>query len=114
MSNLRSIPLVFMTVLNCPSYGWSQESDIAVMEDFEVTAAPQTFASNEIDEPMVLQQSDMTSVNTFIDNLPGVLVTDGDLYGSDDWSSTLTIRGFQNNLDEQQIGMTIDGVPNGE
>jgi iron complex outermembrane recepter protein len=104
---------VYLTALICSEFVWSEETDIAVMDVFEVTAPAQTFASNEIDEPMVLQQSDMTSVNTFIDNLPGVIVTEGDIYGSDDWSSSLTIRGFQNNLDEQQIGITIDGVPNG-
>ncbi len=62
---------------------------------------------------MMWQQSDLTSVNAVIDNLPGVLVNEGDVFGSDDWSTTLSIRGFQNSLNLQQIGITIDGIPNG-
>ncbi|MFT6992127.1 MAG: hypothetical protein ACJASL_004125, partial [Paraglaciecola sp.] len=48
-----------------------------------------------------------------IDNLPGVLINEGDTFGSDDWSTTVSIRGFQLSLDEQQIGITIDGIANG-
>ena len=62
---------------------------------------------------MLDQQSALTSVVSVIDNVPGVLATEGDAFGADDWSTTVSIRGFQLNLDQQQIGMTIDGVPNG-
>jgi len=72
-----------------------------------------TYAYSSIDESMVKQQSSITSILAVIDNLPGVLVNEGDVFGSDDWSTTISMRGFQTSLDEQQIGITIDGIPNG-
>ena len=55
----------------------------------------------------------MTSILAQIDNLPGVQVQEGDAFGFDDWSTGVAVRGFQNNLGEQQVGITIDGMPNG-
>ncbi len=55
----------------------------------------------------------MTSVLAVIDNIPGVLINEGDTFGSDDWSTTVSIRGFQISLDEQQVGITVDGIANG-
>jgi len=78
-----------------------------------VTAPNEAFANNETSEFMLQQQSDIASVNTVIGNLPGVLVNEGGVYGFDDWSTTIFIRGFQNSLAIQQIGTTIDGIPNG-
>ncbi|MCL2913535.1 TonB-dependent receptor [Shewanella corallii] len=71
------------------------------------------YSNNTTDESMLKQQSVMTSVLASIDNLPGVLINEGDTFGSDDWSTTISMRGFQVNLDEQQIGITVDGIPNG-
>ncbi|MBA3056117.1 MAG: TonB-dependent receptor, partial [Sphingomonadales bacterium] len=33
--------------------------------------------------------------------------------GFDDWSTAYSVRGYQTNLDQQQVGITIDGLPNG-
>ena len=55
---------------------------------------------------MFKQQSAMTSAMAMIDNLPGVLINEGDTFGSDDWSTTVSIRCFQLSLDEQQVGIT--------
>ena len=55
----------------------------------------------------------MTSVLAVVNNLPGVLINEGDVFGGDDWSTTVSIRGFQLSLDEQQVGITVDGIPNG-
>lgn len=71
------------------------------------------FGNSLVSEGMQQQQSSMTSVNSVIDNLPGVTVNEGDVYGFDDWSTAITIRGFTTNLSEQQVGTTIDGIPNG-
>lgn len=73
----------------------------------------QAFSSVLLSESMQLQQSNITSINALIDNLPGVTVNEGDVYGFDDWSTSITIRGFSTNLGEQQVGTTIDGLPNG-
>ena len=72
-----------------------------------------TYAYSSIDENMLQQQNPITSVLAVVDNLPGVLINEGDTFGGDDWSTTISMRGFQTSLDEQQIGITIDGLPNG-
>ena len=85
-----------------------------VMESITVVAEePRSFATNIVAEPMVAQQSPITSVLAVVDNLPGVSIQEGDSYGTDDWSTSISMRGFQVNLDEAQIGTTIDGMPNG-
>ncbi len=83
------------------------------MEETIVLAERISFANSLVDQSMKDQQSGITSVLAVIDNLPGVLINEGDVFGSDDWSTTVSMRGFQLSLDEQQIGMMVDGVPNG-
>lgn len=78
-----------------------------------VTGRATTYNNAAVSEDMLMQQAPLTSPLSAIDNLPGVSVQEGDTFGFDDWSKTVEIRGFQDNLDEQQIGMTIDGMPNG-
>lgn len=72
-----------------------------------------TYVFSLVTDSMIDQQSSITSINSVIDNLPGVSIQEGDVYGFDDWSTSITIRGFSTNLGEQQIGTTIDGIPNG-
>ena len=78
-----------------------------------IAEAPTIFASNVVAAPMLDQQAAITSVTAVVDNLPGVSVQEGDVYGFDDWSSQVAVRGFQTNINEAQIGTTIDGFPNG-
>jgi iron complex outermembrane recepter protein len=83
------------------------------MESITVVGKSVSYANNQTSDEMLLQQSSLTSALAVIDNLPGVLINEGDTFGSDDWSTTVSIRGFQLSLDEQQIGITIDGIANG-
>ena len=83
------------------------------LETIVVLGAQQIYSSAETTEAMALQQSPVTSILAQIDNLPGVQVQEGDAFGFDDWSTGVAVRGFQNNLGEQQVGITIDGLPNG-
>ena len=71
------------------------------------------YNSNVTTDAMIQLQTPLTSPLSMIKNLPGVSVSEGDAFGFDDWSTTVAVRGFQTNLDQQQIGMTIDGLPNG-
>ena len=89
------------------------EDTDAVMSTIIVTGQAQTYSSAETTEAMTLKQAPVTSILAQIDSLPGVLVQEGDTFGFDDWSTGVAIRGFQNNLGEQQIGITVDGLPNG-
>ncbi len=87
--------------------------DEAEIEEVTVVGRSVSYANNATSDEMLKQQTSMTSVLSIIDNLPGVLINEGDTFGSDDWSTSIVIRGFQVNLNEQQIGMTIDGIANG-
>lgn len=89
------------------------EETAEAMESITVVGKSVSYANNQTSDEMVKQQSTLTSALAVIDNLPGVLVNEGDTFGSDDWSTTVSIRGFQLSLDEQQIGITIDGIANG-
>lgn len=71
------------------------------------------YASNVVAQPMIRQQSAVSSVASVVDNLPGVSVQEGDSYGFDDWSNNVAMRGFQVTINEAQIGTTIDGFSNG-
>ena len=83
------------------------------LEAVIVVGQAQTYSSAETTEAMALQQAPVSSILAQVDNLPGVLVQEGDTFGFDDWSTGVAVRGFQNNLSEQQLGITIDGIPNG-
>ena len=98
------------------AYAETVEDDqpaLVATDEIVVIGQGRTYSSNATTEGMSLQQAPITSVVDQIDNLPGVLVSEGDAFGSDDWSTTISLRGFQTNLSEQQIGTTIDGLPNG-
>ncbi|WP_298913823.1 TonB-dependent receptor [uncultured Algimonas sp.] len=82
-------------------------------DEIIVTGTAQTYSSSDTTEEMALQQSPVTSVLSQIDSLPGVLVQEGDTFGFDDWSTGVALRGFQTNLGSQEIGITVDGMPNG-
>ncbi|WP_284052937.1 TonB-dependent receptor domain-containing protein [Stakelama marina] len=81
--------------------------------DIVVTGQATTYNNSEVSKEMLMQVPPLTGPLSAINKLPGVNVNEGDTFGFDDWSAAVEIRGFQDNLNEQQIGMTIDGMPNG-
>ncbi|BBC74355.1 TonB-dependent receptor [Altererythrobacter sp. B11] len=89
------------------------DTSLAEGDPIIVIGTATVYNNSETTEPMVAQQSPITSPLALIDNLPGVSVQEGDTFGFDDWSTSVSIRGFQTTLDTQQIGITIDGLPNG-
>lgn len=84
------------------------------LEEIIVVSKQKIFANQSTTESMQHQQNPITSVLATINTLPGVNITEGDAFGFDDWSTTINLRGFQNSLSDQQVGITIDGFPNGE
>ncbi len=90
------------------------DADAALTADsIVVIGTPTSYNNSATTESMIVQQAPLTSPLSMIDNLPGVSVQEGDTFGFDDWSTAIAMRGFQTNLDTQQIGITIDGLPNG-
>lgn len=116
MNSLRSLNLctcaISILALTAMASASAQD-DQPPIEEIVVIGSSTTFANTSTNEAMLEQQVPITSVLAVIDNLPGVSIQEGDTYGFDDWSTTISMRGFQSNLDEQQIGITIDGMPNG-
>ena len=97
--------LAFAVAASAIAYGQSEERQI---EEVLVLGSSSTFGNSLVTESMQRQQSSLTSINAVIGNLPGVTVNEGDTFGFDDWSTAITVRGFQTNLGEQQVGSTID------
>ncbi len=113
-TKLSYITLACLAALNTQVQAQENtEAEDASIEKIQVIGKSVSYANNETTESMLKQQSNLTSVLASIDNLPGVLINEGDTFGSDDWSTTISIRGFQVSLDEQQIGITVDGIANG-
>ncbi|WKD51463.1 TonB-dependent receptor domain-containing protein [Microbulbifer spongiae] len=104
---------ISLTTLIAANQSLAEPADDGQLEEVVVLGTGATFNSSAVSEAMRKQQSSITSVNALIDNLPGVSVNEGDAYGFDDWSTNISVRGFTISLDEQQIGTTIDGIPNG-
>lgn len=77
------------------------------MEEITVVGRSVSYANNATNEDMFKQQANLSSVLAAVDNLPGVLINEGDTFGADDWSTSIVIRGFQVNLNEQQIATLI-------
>ncbi|MCW8194875.1 TonB-dependent receptor [Proteobacteria bacterium 005FR1] len=92
----------------------AQDKATAQIEEIVVLGQRKTYSAVSTTESMIEQQNPITSINATIDNLPGVNVTEGDTFGFDDWSTTINLRGYQTSLSDQQVGTTIDGMPNGD
>lgn len=83
------------------------------VDDIVVVGQAVTFANTRVTPAMLERQSALTSVNAVISELPGVSITEGDAFGSSSWVTTISIRGFNSGGGGQQIGTTLDGMPNG-
>lgn len=112
-SNISKVALAVSLSLSANVFAETETKEDTVIDEITVVGKSVSFANASMSQEMKLQQSSMTSALAVIDNLPGVLVNEGDTFGADDWSTTVSIRGFQLSLDEQQIGITIDGIANG-
>lgn len=111
----KCLSVLISTLICAPNLSFAETATEAEakVESITIVGKKTTYANNVIDESMINQQSNITSVLAVIDNLPGVLINEGDTFGADDWSTSISIRGFQVDLSQQQIGITIDGIANG-
>lgn len=91
----------------------AQDTEVEEMDEIIISERKLTYANTATSAVMIEQKAKAASVLSVIDSMPGIFVGEGGPFGSDDWSASLSIRGFSISLAEQQIGMTIDGLPNG-
>ncbi|GFD88046.1 TonB-dependent receptor [Tenacibaculum sp. KUL152] len=116
MGTHHKVSLAVLAALSSMSLATAEEAvadSEERMEEITVVGRSVSYANNATSEDMFKQQANLSSVLAAVDNLPGVLINEGDTFGADDWSTSIVIRGFQVNLNEQQIGMTVDGIANG-
>ncbi|MFM1897222.1 MAG: hypothetical protein RLZZ385_2296 [Pseudomonadota bacterium] len=112
----HGIALATVAMANGALAQTASEPDTAEFEEIVVIGAARTYSAVSTTESMQRQQNPITSVLASIDNLPGVFVTEGDTFGFDDWSTVINLRGYQTAVESDigQVGITIDGFPNGD
>lgn len=93
--------------------GDDDNSEVTTLDQVQVVGKATTYSKTAVTKETLDRQFAMGSVNDVLNELPGVIVTEADAFGSSDWGTQISMRGFVTNRDDQQIGMTIDGVPNG-
>lgn len=116
MHNSRNKSLIALAISSALTLNVVAEEvtkEVSRIEEVTVVAKKISHANHEVDVKMVQQQSSITSVVGLMDNLPGISINEGDAFGGDDWSTSITMRGFSIDGSQQQLGMTIDGIPNG-
>ncbi|MEE7548358.1 TonB-dependent receptor plug domain-containing protein, partial [Xanthomonas sp. Kuri4-1] len=89
------------------------DDPVSTLDQVQVVGQATTFSRTTVSKEMLDRQFVLGSVNDVLNELPGVVVTEADAFGSSDWGTQISMRGFVSNRDTQQIGTTVDGVPNG-
>ncbi|MDX3773889.1 TonB-dependent receptor [Chromatiaceae bacterium AAb-1] len=88
----------------------TSEQDIEILS---VTGKRLTYSNNTTDDAIKYGKAPIGNVLDLVNQLPGISIGQGDAFGGDDWSTTISMRGFNVNINDQQLGITIDGLPNG-
>jgi len=87
--------------------------DARTLDQVQVIGQATSYAKSSVSQETLKRQQVLSSVNTALNELPGVVVSEADATGSSVWGTQISMRGFVTNRDTQQIGTTIDGLPNG-
>lgn len=88
-------------------------AEAQAVEVIAVTGRKVSYANNITQDADKLLKAPIGNVMDLINNLPGVNVAQGDAFGADDYTTSISMRGFVIDRADQQLGITIDGVPNG-
>jgi iron complex outermembrane receptor protein len=107
------IAIAIASALSLPVLATEKQENESKMEEVTVVAKKSSHANHVVESSMIKQQSPASSILAVMDNLPGISINEGDAFGGDDWSTSITMRGFTIDGNQQQLGMTIDGIPNG-
>jgi len=115
--NTRSntLSLAIALVLATPTVMAATEADSSAASAKELDAVS-VIGEGETRQVQTLQAIDLkravpgTSPLKVMDKLPGVNFTSSDPFGAYEWSTRITVRGFNQN----QLGFTLDGIPLGD
>jgi len=87
--------------------------DARTLDQVQVIGQATSYAKTTVSQETLNRQQVISSVNNALNELPGVVVSEADATGASVWGTQISMRGFVTNRDTQQIGTTIDGLPNG-
>jgi len=92
-----------------PATAATTSTDSTSLQAVSVIGQRETRQVQRIDKAQIEAEPAGTSPLKMLENLPGVHFASDDPLGTDEWSSRITVRGF----DHTQMGYTLDGVPMG-
>jgi iron complex outermembrane receptor protein len=114
LASQRRSPLVLtIAALLATGAAHAQQSSPAASDDLQeivVFGRGESRQVQTIGETQLEQLTPGTSPIKAIEKLPGVNFQSADPYGAYEWSTRITVRGFNQN----QMGFTLDGVPLGD
>ncbi|NII10783.1 TonB-dependent receptor [Oleiagrimonas sp. C23AA] len=79
------------------------------LETVQVSGRAVGFTNTAVPVQITKFQPPLSSVTDAVNFAPGVNITQGGVFDSDDYSTGITLRGFT----QDTLGFTIDGLPNG-
>ena len=117
---LKPLCLVVLQALACAAHAGTDVVDSAAaapadpggapMQVVEVTGSGQSRQVQNINRADLQQAVPGTSPLKTLEKLPGVSFQSADPFGSYEWSTRFSIRGFNQN----QLGFTLDDIPLGD
>lgn len=114
-SRLRLKPLCLSLLAALPAFGHAADpapdpAGAPPMAIVEVTGTGQSRQVQNISRADLQQATPGTSALKTLEKLPGVSFQSADPFGSYEWSTRFSIRGFNQN----QLGFTLDDIPLGD
>ncbi len=114
MFNILSRAVLLAGVAALPAFAQSTpttgETPADAIETITVFGRGETRQVAEISEEQIRLQAPGSSPFKAIERLPGVNFQSADPFGAYEWSTRITLRGFNQN----QLGFTLDGLPLGD
>jgi iron complex outermembrane receptor protein len=86
------------------------DADVPAIATVEVTGRGQTRQVQNVTRVDLAEAAPGTSPLKVLEKLPGVSFQSADPFGAYEWSTRISIRGFNQN----QLGFTLDGIPLGD
>jgi len=115
---LKPLCLLVLQALACHAYaaetGAAEDATVAAMagpvQTVEITGRGQSRQVQNINKADLAEALPGTSPLKVLEKLPGVNFQSADPFGAYEWSTSFSVRGFN----QSQLGYTLDGVPLGD
>ena len=105
-----SVAAAVVAVLAAANAVAAESATDTTLEEVLVFGHGQSRQVAEISAIEISKEAPGTSALKALSKLPGVSFQSADAYGSYEWSTRISVRGFN----QQQLGFTLDGVPLGD